>query len=114
MLCASGLCSALLVRTLLGTAAELMGDCDGAAAAGVAGAASAGSSSATELRGIALGTAAQFLVSLGLCGMKWAHKRNAALPPSARSPKFVVLAFLVNAVGGLLSQPRSNLHPPIP
>jgi drug/metabolite transporter (DMT)-like permease len=60
-------------------------------------------SSSEELRGIALGTAAQFLVSLGLCGMKWAHQRNAALPPAARSPRYVVAAFLVNAVGGLLN-----------
>ena len=62
-----------------------------------------GGSSSEELRGIALGTAAQFLVSLGLCGMKWAHQRNAALPPAARSPRYVVAAFLVNAVGGLLN-----------
>ena len=62
----------------------------------------AGSASG-ELVGIAIGTVAQFLISLGLCGMKWAHKRNAALPAAARSSRYVVAAFSLNALGGLLN-----------
>lgn len=68
-----------------------------------AGGCGGGGSASGELVGIAIGTAAQFLISLGLCGMKWAHKRNAALPAAARSSRYVVAAFSLNALGGLLN-----------
>ena len=68
-----------------------------------AGGCGGGGSASGELVGIAIGTVAQFLISLGLCGMKWAHKRNAALPAAARSSRYVVAAFSLNALGGLLN-----------
>jgi drug/metabolite transporter (DMT)-like permease len=61
--------------------------------------------------GLFLGLVSQVLTSLGLCIMKWAHKRNDALPEALRSPMFVVGGFAVNAIGGLFQAIALTMAP---